>query len=109
MSANAAPMSFAGLGLAVPVMPRPVGTLSAEAADLERLAGSPEVAAALIRAVTRLAVCVPVMKLVDLFDRWATRIEMLSKSREGAVLRVIHRVSRGDHRELYLCWKERIG
>jgi hypothetical protein len=100
---------FTGLGIAVPASPSPVGALHVEAAELSRLVGSDELGAMVIRVVSRLAVCIPVMRLVDLFDRWATRLELLSKTREGAMLRVIHRVSRGDHRELYLVWKERIG
>jgi hypothetical protein len=98
-----------GIGRAVPVIPAPIGTLHAEAAELSRLAGGDQIGATVIHVVSRLVVCIPVMRLIDLFDRWATRLELLSKSREGALLRVVHRISRGDHRELYLCWKERIG
>jgi hypothetical protein len=90
-------------------MPSPIGPLHAEATELARLVGSDALAAAVVRVVSRLVVCIPVLKLLDLFDRWATRLEILSKTREGALLRVVHRVSRGDHRELYLVWKERIG
>jgi hypothetical protein len=98
-----------GLGRAVPAVAQPVGPLAAEAAALERLAGNAELAAALVRVVGRLVVCIPILRLIDLFDRWATRLELLSKVREGAILRITHRVSRGDHRELSLAWKERIG
>ncbi len=97
-----------GIGHAVAAIPLP-RSLHVEAAELARLAGSDDLAAAVVRVVSRLAVCIPILKLLDLFDRWATRLELLSKAREGALLRVVHRVSRGDHRELYLVWKERIG
>lgn len=100
---------FTGIGRAVPAMPTPVGRCATEAEDLARLAGDEQLAAALIRVIGRLVVCVPAIRLLDLFDRWATRVESLAKSREGAMLTLKHRISRGRHGELWLLTRERVG
>jgi hypothetical protein len=99
---------YAGLGLAVPVIPKPTGTCAAEIADIVRLAGAEDLAAAILRQVARLLVYVPPLTLLKLLDRWVTRLEDLGRAGEGAMLRIVHRLSRGKHKELHLLTKEPI-
>jgi hypothetical protein len=93
--------SFSGIGLAVDAVARPAGTLAHEACELSRLAGGDAEAAALIHLFGRLLACsVPVFELMDLFARWAARLEALVKAESGAVIRIRQRVARGQGLEL---------
>jgi hypothetical protein len=92
--------AIAGIGLAVDAIGRPAGPLAHEARELARLAGEAE-ASALMHLLSRMvATGVPAFDLMDLFDRWAGRLEALGKAEEGSVVRIRHRVSRGQHQEL---------
>lgn len=100
MSASPTPLPFAGIGLAVDAVEKPAGPLVHEAKELARLAGEDE-AAALIHLVARLVACdLPGFELMDLFSRWANRVEGLRKTLEGTEITIRHRLSRGRHGEL---------
>jgi hypothetical protein len=92
--------AIAGIGLAVDAIEKPPRTLGYEASELGRLAGDAE-AAALMHLLSRMvATGVSAFELMDLLDRWAGRLEALSKAEEGSTIRIQQRVSRGQHQEM---------
>lgn len=102
------PQMVAGLGLAVPVIPTALGPVASEVRTIVRIAGDDETAAALLRQVGQLLSFVPPLTLLKLLSRWVARLQDLGTAGEGAMLRIIHRLSRGKHKALDLITKETI-
>jgi hypothetical protein len=48
------------------------------------------------------------LTLLKLLSRWVARLQDLGTAGEGAMLRIIHRLSRGRHKELHMLTKETI-
>jgi hypothetical protein len=102
------PQMVAGLGRAVPVIPTPLGPVASEVRTIVRIAGDDETAAALLRQLGQLLSYVPPLTLLKLLSRWVARLQDLGTAGEGAMLRIIHRLSRGKHKALDLITKETI-
>lgn len=92
-----------GLGRAVRAVAEPTGQLQPEVAQLSRLVGGDEMLAALLHTLSRIVACgVAGYHLVDLFERWATKLEAVTKLVEGTTIRIVQRISRGRHRSFKL-------